>query len=346
LSNNIESGSDTGRGQTGSSSILGDARIFRLILSPVLIALACLAAYNIIKVSYPGRSHSRFFPSQWVNLDEQATSSAVLNSTNGIRTPPFRVAIAPILSPEKSLEIYQGFAAYLAGKLRRNPITLYRESYSETNNVVRYGRCDIAIVGTYPFIRGEREFGMQALVVPQIAGETSYQSIIVIPQSSQATSLTDLRGKRFASIGVMSTTGWLFPELWLRQHGEDPNHFFGEQIITGSHDESIQAVAKGYVDVAAAQTHVYDQMVAKDPTILKKTKILLKSPSYGAPPIVVHPNIDLNLKKEILSILLNMHNDDEGKRILDTLRIERFVVPAKGLFDNLRQEVARAEGWE
>ena len=181
-----------------------------------------------------------------------------------MRSRFFELPWPPIVSPEKSLEMYQGLIEYMAEKLGRKPVSLYRPTYSETNDLVRYQRCDIAIVCTYPFIRGEREFGMQALVVPRIKGETTYQSFIVVPQSSPAKSLLDLRGKRFASADIISTTGWLFPAMTLMERGRIPITFFGEHVLTGSHDKSIQAVIDGFVDGAAVHGIVFDQMIAEN----------------------------------------------------------------------------------
>jgi phosphonate transport system substrate-binding protein len=322
----------------------GWPRIFKVLLALVLLLGASFAFYNVIKATYLDRRVLRFSPHQWVNLDKESGPAAAVNG--GIEKPGFRVAIAPIVSPEKSLEMYQAFIDYLAEKLGRRPVSLYRPTYSETNDLVRYQRCDLAVVCTYPFIRGEREFGMQALVVPRIKGETTYQSFILVPQSSPATSLLDLRGKRFGSADIISTTGWLFPAMTLMKCGEDPNRFFGEHVITGSHDKSVQAVVDGFVDGAAVHGIVYDQMIADDPTISQKVKILVKSPPFGIPPVVVHPNMDKNLRNEALSILLNMHNDARGRLILEKLQIERFVIPGKGLFDNLRQAVGKLEGWK
>jgi len=113
---------------------------------------------------------------------------------------------------------------------------------------------------------------MRALVVPQIKGETTYQSFIVVPQSSSARTLLDLRGKRFASADIISATGWLFPAMTLMHSGEDPNRFFGDHVLTGSHDKSIQAVIDGFVDGAAVHGGVLDQMIADDPSIEKKSE--------------------------------------------------------------------------
>jgi phosphonate transport system substrate-binding protein len=90
---------------------------------------------------------------------------------------------------------------------------------------------------------------------------------------------------------------------------------------------------------------VYQQMATEDPTIAAKTRILAKSPPFGIPPIAINPNLNQKLKNETLSVLLHMHEDPKGKKILEGLEIEKFVIPPKGLFDDLRQAIKKLEGW-
>lgn len=333
------------RRQTLARPRSGWALSLKILLALVLAAGVVGGIYNILKETYTDRRFSRFIPSDWVNLKEEGARDAD-SSTQAQEKPLLRFGVAPIVSPEKSIEMYQGLSEYVAGKIGRKPVPVYRPTYSETNDLVRYKRCDVAVVCTYPFIRGEREFGMQALVVPRVKGTTTYQSFIVVPQSSTAKSLWDLRGKRFASADIMSTTGWLFPAMTLMKSGENPAHFFGEHVLTGSHDKSVQAVIDGFVEGAAVHGIVLDLMVAEDPSILKKIKIVEKSPPFGIPPIVAHPDLDPNLRQAIVSVLLNMHNDPIGKKTLEKLQIEQYVLPEKGLFDDLRQAIGKLEGWK
>jgi phosphonate transport system substrate-binding protein len=319
-------------------------RIVAIIFAIALTIGASVAFYHVIKGTYPNNLISRFSVHNWISLKGKDTTDAV-SAHNLAGRPVLRIAIAPILSPEKSMEMYQSFVDYVGAKLGRKPSALYRPTYSEINDLVRYQRCDIAIICTYPFIRGEREFGMQALVVPEIKGEQAYQSIIVVPKTSRAASLLDLAGKRFASADIISTTGWLFPAMLLMDSGENPNKFFGEHILTGSHDRSLQAVIDGFVDGAAVHGMVYGQMVAEDPSIQQKVKILATSQPFGIPPIVVHPNLDPALREAVLSVLLDMHKDAQGKQILSALQIERFVIPDGNFFAPLRLAVSKLEKW-
>jgi len=319
-------------------------RTAKISLGILLLIGASVASYQVLKEIFaPGRI-SRFPVRDRISLEEPNIKDAIpadmTKNGQGIR-----IGVAPIVSPEKSMEMYQPFIEYVGRKLGRRATALYRQTYSETNDLVRYQRCEVAIVCTYPFIRGEKEFGMQALVVPQINGETTYQSIILVPVASPAKTLLDLRGKRFASADFISTTGWLFPAMVLMDAGENPNKFFGEHVITGSHDRSLQAVVDGFVDGAAVHGIVYDQIVSEDPSTLGKVRVLAKSTPFGIPPIVAHPDLDPQLKQDILSVLLRMHQDAEGKSILAKLHIDRFVIPDANLFAPLRLAIGRLEKW-
>lgn len=319
-------------------------RTAKIILAIILLVGVSVASYQVMKEIFPHNRISRFPARDWISLKGGNEIDAIPSGKQENRQD-IRIAIAPVFSPEKSMAMYAPFVTFVAEKLGRKPTALYRQTYLETNDLIRYQRCDIAIVGTYPFIRGEKEFGMQALVVPQVNGKQAYQSIILVPRASSAKTLLDLRGKRFASADIMSTTGWLFPAMLLIDLGENPNKFFGEHIITGSHDRSLQAVLDGFVDGTALHGMVYSQMIAEDPSILQKVRILAKSPPLGILPIVVHPNIDPALRKAILAVLLNMHEDARGKAILAKLQIDRFVAPDAAHLAMLRLAVDKLEKW-
>jgi phosphonate transport system substrate-binding protein len=184
---------------------------------------------------------------------------------------------------------------------------------------------------------------MEVLAVPVVDGEIKYYSLILVSEDSQANSLTELRGQRFASADIISTSGWLYPAMWLKERGIDANEFFSEHLLVGSHDRSIRAVAFGYADAAAVHSLVYEQMVKDNPELSKRTRIIQKSPPYGMPPVVVSPEIDPVLKNQLASTLVSMHRDTTGSGVLSELNIDRFVVPEKGLYDDVRMAV---NAWE
>lgn len=309
----------------------------KLLVLGVAAGVVLVAVANIVGMLRQNRTKAKYTPESWVSLEEPEKPAEAQPPTEWAGPPFIRVAIAPVVSPEKSLKTYQRFVDYLAARLDRRPLFLQGGTYAEVNDLVRYRRCEVALVCDYAFIRGEQEFGMEALVVPQIGGALTYHSLIVVPRSSRAASLLNLEGKRFASADVLSASGWLFPAAWLKEQGKNPNTFFGEHVITRSHDWSVLAVASGYVDGAAVDSLVYQQMTEEDPSVAERTRIILQSPPLGMPPVVVPPRLEPTLKERLRAVLLGMHTDPEGQKVLRSLRIDRFVVPDKRMFDSVRE---------
>ncbi len=95
-------------------------------------------------------------------------------------------------------------------------------------------------------------------------------------------------------------------------------------------------VAKKKVDGAAVDSIVYDFMLATNSPYAKETKVIHRSPQFGIPPVVVPPGLSPFLKSAIREVFLNMHNDPDGKRILDAMKIEKFINVPDSNYDSIR----------
>jgi len=257
---------------------------------------------------------------------------------------PLRVAVAAVISPRWTTQSHSDLVAYLGKRTGRSAQLVQRGTYAEVNELVRGGGVDLALVCTGAYVKGQRDFGMELLVVPQVAGETVYYSYIIIPADSEAESLANLRGKVFAFTDPMSNTGRLYPVYMLWQMGETPESFFRKTIFTYSHDNSIKAVAERLVDGAAVDSLVYDFIIAQEPRYAEQTRIIHRSPPYGIPPVVVHPDLNPQLKAQLREILLTMHQDPEGREVLQELMIDRFVPISDRAYDSVREMLDAVKG--
>ncbi|HID63474.1 MAG TPA: phosphate/phosphite/phosphonate ABC transporter substrate-binding protein [Anaerolineae bacterium] len=259
-----------------------------------------------------------------------ATSAAPENA-------PLRVAIAAVISPRSTMQSYQPMLDYLEEKTGRPVELVQRRTYAEINDLLRTRQVDLAFVCTGAYVRGQQEFGMELLVAPQVNGQTVYYSYIIVPADSPAQSLADLRGRVFAFTDPLSNTGRLAPLYLLWQMGETPEHFFQKAIFTYSHDNSIKAVAEKWVDGAAVDSLVYDFTAQHEPDYIQQTRIVARSEPYGIPPVVVHPELDADLKQQLRDILLGLDGDEGGREALAELGIERFVTVGDSLYDSARR---------
>ncbi len=311
-----------------------------LAMTAFLVAFCAL----VLDLRSSSRQLSGLSPQAWVDLDERPPVLSPTGTPVTDGRSRLRVAVAPVISPEKSLETYRGLVEYLARALGREALFLPGRSYAQVNELVRNEKCDLAFVCTYAFVRGERDFGMQLLVAPQVEGSITYRSYVVVPRGSQVRSLLDLEKRSFASTDLMSTSGWLYPATWLAARGRDPERFFSRHLVTGGHDRAITAVALGLVDGAAVDSLVYHHMLREDPKLVARVRVIDESPPFGMPPLVVPGGIDPELRRSLERELLGMDRTPAGRAVLDSLNIDRFVVPGSGLYDSVRVMVDQWEG--
>jgi phosphonate transport system substrate-binding protein len=255
-----------------------------------------------------------------------------LNRLYSLATPvsqeviPLRLAVAAVISPKGTLESYQSLQEYLSKRLQRPVELVQRANYKEVNELIEAGEVDVAFVCTGAYIKGVKDFGMEILAAPEINGDTVYHSWLIVPLDSPYQSIEDLEGKTFAFTDPLSYTGRIYPTYLVQQLGKHPEDYFEKIFYTYSHDAAIHAVADGLADGAAIDNLIYLYLLEREPEIQEKVRIIHRSDPFGIPPIVTSPAIRPQLKAEVIEILLNMHQDDEGLEALRILGIDRFVL--------------------
>ena len=247
--------------------------------------------------------------------------------TDKNRRPILRVAVAAMISPKETAIYYQELIDYLAAKIYHDVELIQRKTYGEVNELLAKRRIDLAFICTGPFVTGADRFGIEAIATPIVRGQPFYYSYLIVNNNSNMKSLIDLEGKDFAFTDPESNTGALVPRYWLRQLGATPETFFRNFTYTYSHDNAIMAVAKNLVDGAAVDGHMWEYYQLRNPFYSSKTRVIKKSEPFGSPPLVVSKTLDPEMKEALKKMILSMHEDQQGKRILDELMIDYFAPP-------------------
>lgn len=268
-----------------------------------------------------------------------------LQTTPDIEMVPLRIAVAAVISPRGTVESYRPLIDYISKKTGR-PVTLVqRRTYAEVNQLVEDGQVDLAFVCTSAYVEGHDAFDMQLIAAPQVNGQTVYHSVLVVPSSSKARSMSDLRGKVFAFTDPMSLTGRVYPASRVNDLGSTPERFFGRTYFTYSHDDAIRAVADGVADGAMVDSLVYEYAVARDPALGRRTQVVERSPAFGIPPVVVGPDVRPQMKAELRGLLLDISRDEDpsAAAALQSIGVERFVTIDDGAYATVRELFKRME---
>lgn len=281
-------------------------------------------------------------PVERVSLRDVAPRDAVAAEASP-DTKPIRVAAASIISPQETVRSYGSFFAYLEKKVGRPVELVQRKTYEETYDLLRSGTLKIAMVCTYVYVLGHEEIGLQVLGAPEVNGRAEYQSFIIVRADSGVEQFADLAGRRFAYTDPLSSSGRIYPLARIKEMERDPGTFFSFTTFTYSHDNSIQAVVQGLVDGAAVDSLVYDQWVRLNPDLGTILRVVEGSAFMPSPPVAVSKTLDPELRESFRKAILQMHEDEEGQKILQSLGISRFVPQDESQYEIVRR-LARQAG--
>jgi phosphonate transport system substrate-binding protein len=272
-----------------------------------------------------------------VTVDFSKTVPVARPGTQGTANPPLRVAVAAMVSPKETLEIYRQLLTYLGDKTGKSLELVQRKTYGEVNELLGKGLIDLAFVCSGPYVTGKERYGFVLLAVPEVSGHPTYSAYLIVNKESGFQRLEDLKGRTFAFTDPESNTGRLVPLAWLAALNTTPEAFFGRIIYTYSHDNSIMAVARGLVDGAAVDGLIWDYYAKKNPAFTSKTRVIKKSEPFCIPPLVASRQFPAADRERIQKLLFGMHQDPEGKKILTELMIDRFIPVRDEWYDSVRK---------
>jgi phosphate/phosphite/phosphonate ABC transporter binding protein len=253
-----------------------------------------------------------------------------------------RFAYASVLSPERSSLVYAHLGSYLSSRMGRPVEIVRRRTYEEVNELFRTGSVDAGLVCSGAFALGQVQFGLEALVIPVVDGSTTYRSNVIVRRDSGVESFDDLRGLVFAFSDPLSNSGYRYVAARLHDQGTTPAEFFSRFLFTYSHDNTIEAVLDGIVQAGSVDSLVWDDLVRSTVAVQRELRVIERSPEFPINPVAVSAGVDPLIRQQLHGILLGMHEDPEGAKILDEMGASRFIDPTA---EALVGYAALAQSW-
>lgn len=255
--------------------------------------------------------------------------------------PVLRVAIATVISPRESFIYYKELFDYISQRLHLKVEFKQRMTYQEVNELLAQNLVDIAFICSGAYVVGSEN--MELLVVPVHNGLPYYQGYIITQQNSAVTRFEDFRGKSFTYSDPLCFTGKLFIDGKLADMGTSSDEFFGNVLFSSSHDISIQMVSRNLVDGASVNGLIYDYLSQFQPESINNIRLIEKSSYFGIPPIVNSLSLPRNLREDIQALFLDMHLHEEGRKIIEQLQVDKFILSGDTLYDGIREARKRLQ---
>jgi phosphonate transport system substrate-binding protein len=145
--------------------------------------------------------------------------------------------------------------AYVLGdKLQQKtgkPVQVYiSKNYSAMIEALKAKKVDIAVLSSMTYVSAEKELELKVLLKKTWGNSPFYYSAIVTPKNSKIKKLADLKNKTIAFVDEKSTSGYLYPEVYLKKKNMT-DQYFKSVVFSGNHSASIEMLENGKVDAAA-----------------------------------------------------------------------------------------------
>lgn len=245
----------------------------------------------------------------------------------GVRVETISLGIVSEKPREKIAENLD-FVNYLAQKLSTNPEISGRivvaPNALQLAKLLNEKKVDFYLESAYPtFLINERT-GAKLLLRRWKGGVGEYRSLLFTRRDSGMTRLEDLLGKIIVFEDPGSTSGYFLPKVLLIKRGFQLTEKFSFQanvspkeigylFAYGSEENVINWVLLRMVAAGAISTNDFDKLDEK-----RKSEIAVLAESETMPRHLLSVRKDLSpaLVNRLKEILLTMHQDEEGQKVL------------------------------
>jgi len=141
------------------------------------------------------------------------------------------------------------------------------------------------------------------------AMDPTYNSTIITQTNSPIKDIKDLKGKKFAFVDPISTSGYIYPAALMLKNGIDPKKDL-TATFAGGHDSAALAVYQGNADAAATFEGAAEQLLAsKFPDIGSKVRVIAKTDPIPNDVIAFRSDLDSAVAAKLKTALKDMATD-------------------------------------
>lgn len=163
-------------------------------------------------------------------------------------------AITIGLLPGGNPKVIEKEAFVLAEKLQQRvgrPFEIYiSKNYTAMIDALKSKKVDLAVLSSMTYVSAEKEANLKVLLKKSWGNSPFYYSAIVVAKTSKIKKLSDLKNKSIAFVDEKSTSGYLYPQVYLRKNNLT-DQSFKSVIFTGNHAASIEMLENKKVDAVA-----------------------------------------------------------------------------------------------
>jgi phosphonate transport system substrate-binding protein len=259
-----------------------------------------------------------------------------------------RFSMIPTKESVRELTLYKPVLDLLAKNTGKKIEFYMPTSYSSVVEALLGKWVDVAVLGPESYVIAKNQGAAIDVFTTyskkkdgvQEAGP-GYKSQLITKKGSKFTSVDSLKGSVLLLVDPASTSGGLIPET---QFGANViktplKQYFSRVAFSGGHDLSTIAVFDGRADAAFVATHRYMNAIESSKGRMKTEdfNVLWTSTLLPQDPFVYRSTLCDEVKNQIQQTFLTLDQTSDGKKYLDNVDADKFVVMKDSDYNVIRE---------
>lgn len=181
------------------------------------------------------------------------------------------------------------------------------------------GEAHMGALNTFNYVLAKEKGCAEVALVSVRYGSNFYSGQVVTRADSGIESIEDLEGKSFCRPDPTSTSGWIIPSIAMQAAGIDPDNDLTEIIDTGGHDGVIISVYNGDCDAGSSFVDARSNVEEEYPDVKDVVVVIAESPPIPNDTLSFSPDLDAEIRDQVVDAFLDLASTDEGLEILGTV---------------------------
>ncbi|MDB5810145.1 MAG: hypothetical protein JWN94_2267 [Betaproteobacteria bacterium] len=227
--------------------------------------------------------------------------------------PPLIIGVFPRLSASETTTRYSALAEYLSKELGRDVQLVTSRDFPSFWQGIEKKHYDIVQYNQFHYIRSAKSY--QVIAHNKEFGKSTLAGVLYVRKDSGITSLKQLRGRTVLfGGGEDAMIGYIAPVYMLLQAGLKKSEFTSTFAVNPIN--SVIGVYRKTADAAGSGDRVLEQPLLKNVINTDELTVLATSEELLHLPWAVKRTMPAKLRIAIQTALVELENNDEGKKVL------------------------------
>ena len=238
------------------------------------------------------------------------------------RVAPLSFGVFPRWNAHIMVRDFTPLARILSQVLEREVRVETDKDFESFMRRVYAGEFDIVYLNQLQYVQAHAVAGYVAIAKLCESPACTIAASIVVRNGSGVNQISDLRGKTVAFADRTAMVSYYLASATLRMAGLDPSEY--HVIFTKNPPNALFAVYNGAAQAAGVGSLVFSRPEILQRVDLKRLRVLAESQAIPQLPVAVRGDLDAQLTRRILDVLIDLPQRKDGAAWLKKLNAERF----------------------